>query len=126
MEIALSARSWFKLPLDFFMALWTPLMEHDAARPSCRSPQHRADACLSRPQQSAPAQVRGHGRGSADAPSRRSTPRMVRVIQVLDAGQPRGGSGRIRISGTMEEVCAELDRLVWQDRKSPAPIRRLH
>ena len=126
MEIAPSARSWFKLPLDFFMALWTPLTEHDAARPSCSSLQHRADVRQSRPQQSAPPQVRGYGRVGADAPSRRSTPRLVRVIHLLDSSQPRGGSGRIRISGTMEEVCAELDRLVWQDRKSPTPIRRLH
>lgn len=126
MEFALPSRSWFKLPLDFFMALWTHLPNRGAARSLCANSQHRASAGLSELQQSALPQARGHVRGGADAFSRRPTRRMVRVIQVLDSSQPQGGSGRIRISGTMEEVCAELDRLIWQDRQSLAPIHRLH
>ena len=126
MDIALFARSWFKLHLDFFVALWTRLPNRGAARSVCTNSQHRASVGMSKPQSSALPQARGHVRGGADAFSRRPTRRMVRVIQVLDSSQPQGGSGRIRISGTMEEVCAELDRLIWQDRQSPAPIHRLH
>ena len=37
--------------------------------------------------------------------------RTVRVIRVLDSGQPRSRSGRIMISGRMDDVCAELDRM---------------
>lgn len=38
--------------------------------------------------------------------------RSVRVLQVMDAGQSPTQSGRLRISGRMADVCAELDRLV--------------
>ena len=37
--------------------------------------------------------------------------RSVRVLQVMDAGQSPAQSGRLRISGRMADVCAELDRL---------------
>ncbi|WP_298929363.1 hypothetical protein [uncultured Ramlibacter sp.] len=37
--------------------------------------------------------------------------RPLRVLRVLDEGQPRAGAGRMVISGRMADVCAELDRL---------------
>ena len=37
--------------------------------------------------------------------------RPLRVVRVLDAGQPRSQAGRLVISGRMADVCAELDRL---------------
>lgn len=39
------------------------------------------------------------------------TPRPLRVVRVLEAGQPRTQVGRMVISGRMADVCAELDRL---------------
>lgn len=35
----------------------------------------------------------------------------LRVVRVVDAGQARGGAGRMVISGRMADVCAELERL---------------
>jgi hypothetical protein len=39
----------------------------------------------------------------------------VRVLQVLDAGQTSHHVGRLRISGRMADVCAELDRLAARE-----------
>ncbi len=39
------------------------------------------------------------------------TPRPLRVVRVMEAGQPRTQVGRMVISGRMADVCAELDRL---------------
>ena len=35
----------------------------------------------------------------------------LRVVHVLESGQPRSDVGRMVISGRMADVCAELDRL---------------
>ncbi len=35
----------------------------------------------------------------------------LRVVRLLEAGQPPSLAGRLRISGRMADVCAELDRL---------------
>lgn len=37
--------------------------------------------------------------------------RPLRVVRVMEAGQPRCQVGRMVISGRMADVCAELDRL---------------
>ncbi len=37
--------------------------------------------------------------------------RPLRVVRILEAGQPRSHVGRMVISGCMADVCAELDRL---------------
>jgi hypothetical protein len=39
------------------------------------------------------------------------TRRPVRVLQVMETGQSSAQVGRMRISGRMADVCAELDRL---------------
>lgn len=39
----------------------------------------------------------------------------VRVVRMLEAGQPRACVGRMVISGRMADVCAELDRLVRRE-----------
>lgn len=39
----------------------------------------------------------------------RSAP--LRIVSIFEAGQERCSTGRIRISGRMADVCAELDRL---------------
>jgi hypothetical protein len=35
----------------------------------------------------------------------------LRIVRVLETGQPRAAVGRMVISGRMADVCAELDRL---------------
>ena len=37
--------------------------------------------------------------------------RPLRVVRVMESGQPRLQTGRLVISGRMADVCAELDRL---------------
>ncbi|MDD2923884.1 hypothetical protein [Rhodoferax sp.] len=39
----------------------------------------------------------------------------VRVLQVLESGQTSSQMGRLRISGRMADVCAELDRLAARE-----------
>jgi hypothetical protein len=39
----------------------------------------------------------------------------LRVLRVLEKGQPRSCAGRLVISGRMADVCAELDRLVARE-----------
>ncbi len=39
----------------------------------------------------------------------------LRVVRILEAGQPRTSVGRMVISGRMADVCAELDRLVARE-----------
>lgn len=41
--------------------------------------------------------------------------RPVRVVRVLEAGQPLSSVGRMVISGRMADVCAELDRLAERE-----------
>ncbi|RYF75118.1 MAG: hypothetical protein EOO22_05520 [Comamonadaceae bacterium] len=36
----------------------------------------------------------------------------LRVVRVVDTQNPRSAQGRVVISGRMDDVCAELDRLV--------------
>lgn len=39
----------------------------------------------------------------------------LRVLRVVEKGQPRSCTGRLVISGRMADVCAELDRLVTRE-----------
>jgi hypothetical protein len=39
----------------------------------------------------------------------------LRVLRVVEKGQPRSCAGRLVISGRMVDVCAELDRLVARE-----------
>jgi len=48
-------------------------------------------------------------RASATRPA--SAARPLRVVRVLDAQRTTSGAGRVVISGRMDDVCAELDRL---------------
>lgn len=48
-----------------------------------------------------------YGSGAARA----DIDRPLRVIRVVEQRGPRTGAGRMVISGRMEDVCAELDRL---------------
>ena len=42
-------------------------------------------------------------------------PTALRVLRVCDAAQTPGDVGRMRISGRMADVCAELDRLAARE-----------
>jgi len=44
-------------------------------------------------------------------PRQTTARRPLRVVRVLDGEQSRGNTGRIVISGSIADVCAELDRL---------------
>lgn len=58
--------------------------------------------------------------GAADtAPA--SRPPALRVTRLVDARQPDGG--RLRISGRLIDVCAELDRLAAVEAQSVLPRR---
>lgn len=41
--------------------------------------------------------------------------RPLRVVQVVEAGQSPRQLGRVRISGRMADVCAELDRMASRE-----------
>ena len=42
-------------------------------------------------------------------------PRPLRVLHFIDSSSPRTDVGRMVMSGSMADVCAELDRLVAQE-----------
>ncbi|HBH37811.1 MAG TPA: hypothetical protein DDX06_05430 [Curvibacter sp.] len=52
-----------------------------------------------------------HNTTAAIVRSNRPVQRPLRVVRVMEAGQPRSQVGRMVISGRMADVCAELDRL---------------
>lgn len=84
--------------------LWTPL-QHLLRRLSASTPGSATAVAsgVSRPYRS------GYGPTSrAVVPAIR---RPLRVVRVMEAGQPRSQVGRMVISGRMADVCAELDRL---------------
>ena len=41
--------------------------------------------------------------------------RTLRIVRVVESGQPRAHVGRMVISGRMADVCAELDRLAARE-----------
>jgi hypothetical protein len=41
----------------------------------------------------------------------------LRIVRILEAGQAPAQVGRLRISGRMADVCAELDRLAAREAK---------
>ena len=84
-------------------ALWTPLQgllrwlaPAAPSRPATATPAQRSSVRM----QAAMARA-------CVAPVRRP----LRVVRVMEAGQPRSQVGRMVISGRMADVCAELDRL---------------
>lgn len=59
--------------------------------------------------------MRHAGRPAPACAPQRQNLRPLRVLQVVEKGQPRSGAGRMVISGSMADVCAELDRLVARE-----------
>lgn len=67
------------------------------------------------------------GTGPDNAPATRAL-RPLRVVRVTEAGKPRPG-GRLVLSGRLEDVCAELDRLAALEAAqggASKPARQLH
>ena len=58
----------------------------------------------------------------ANAPAAASAP-AVRVTPLVDVRQPAGDSGRLRISGRLIDVCAELERLAAAEAQAALPRR---
>ena len=48
-------------------------------------------------------------------PTRHSMSRPLRIVRILEADQAPAQVGRLRISGRMADVCAELDRLAARE-----------
>ena len=57
------------------------------------------------------------GEGASAVPPATGATRAMplRVVRILEKGQPRSCTGRLVISGRMADVCAELDRLVARE-----------
>ncbi|MDP3700958.1 MAG: hypothetical protein Q8R72_08650 [Hylemonella sp.] len=85
-------------------ALWTPLQG---------LLRWLAPAAPSRPVTAPPSSPRSYVRTPAVLARACAAPvrRPLRVVRVMEAGQPRSQVGRMVISGRMADVCAELDRL---------------
>ena len=50
--------------------------------------------------------------GNASTPIQHPTPRLpLRVVRLVESGHTAACAGRMTISGSMADVCAELDRL---------------
>jgi hypothetical protein len=58
---------------------------------------------------------------SIDARPGKSTRRPVRVVRVVESGQPARQCGRLVITGRMADVCAELDRMVEREAMAGIP-----
>lgn len=99
MGIALSATVRFFSPLSVVMAHLRPLVAPSVARyrvalPPVSYGQH------------------GHAAPQTQAPHPASKRLPLRVVRIVDTGHTPASAGRMTISGSMADVCAELDRLV--------------
>ena len=123
MGIALLALSDLFTPFQSLAHRWLPARRtrrHHAAPVELEADLRYVQV---RPSQThAPATAAERPARSAARPSR-----PLRVMRVAEAGQPRA-SGRVLLSGRMEDVCAELDRLAALEaaQSSPVPARHLH
>ncbi|MBB1074263.1 hypothetical protein HUU62_07520 [Rhodoferax sp. 4810] len=102
--------------MNSFKALWQWLMAKPGQplpTPAQRA-SHLCPAGLSSPAD-ATDPIRNQSRQSAVITQQAMPSRAVRVLQVMDAGQSPAQSGRLRISGRMADVCAELDRLAARE-----------
>jgi hypothetical protein len=84
------------------------------------SPSKRAPYWATNPAEfvQAPRMAVAHRSEVSDAPAVSIQAKKVmplRVLWVLEKGQPRSCTGRMVISGRMADVCAELDRLVARE-----------
>jgi hypothetical protein len=103
MNIAMSATPGLWSPLQGLLRWLSRSMSGHHANPGAGSTPTPAGAPLPRTLRS----------GYVCAPASRlaQARRPLRVVRVMEAGQPQSQVGRMVISGRMADVCAELDRL---------------
>lgn len=66
-----------------------------------------------------------NGAATLPAPARQHG--VVRVVRIVERGQPAESDGRVVISGRMADVCAELDRLAaLEAAAAAASAKQLH
>jgi hypothetical protein len=53
----------------------------------------------------------------SNQPAKQTHAKPLRVVRFVEGGMPRASVGRMVISGSMADVCAELDRLAAQEMK---------
>jgi hypothetical protein len=92
------------------------------AHSTSEAPQPQPDAASSA-RTVARVAAQSHGVGVASSPlahahASASRSAVVRVLRVVEPKLPAGSAGRMRISGRIDEVCAELDRLVGLQARS--------
>lgn len=94
-------------------ALWRWLMAQPGQAASQQSPGRE---CISTPIGTRANTLRTQVLQVQAASDARPAPYIpVRVLQVMDGGQTSAQVGRLRISGRMADVCAELDRMAARE-----------
>lgn len=109
MGIALSATVRFFSPLSVVMAHLRPRVSPAVARYSVALPPHShgpQGAALFGTRSTCAAVSR------AQPPSQPAKRLPLRVVRIVDTAHTPTSAGRMSISGSMADVCAELDRLV--------------
>ena len=109
MGIALSATVRFFSPLSVALAHLRPLVNPAVARYSVALPPHshgEQGAVLFGTRNIRPAVSRAQ---PTNQPPKRLP---LRVVRIVDTAHTPTSAGRMTISGSMADVCAELDRLV--------------
>lgn len=115
MDLAVSSRAWLHSPVGAVMSWLFASREPGVAnklapRPACPAwPTPGASLAGSAMTERTPPRI--DTRGSLHRRPSLRAPRVVRVLRVIDPGQPSGSSGRMMMSGRIGDVCAELDRL---------------
>ncbi len=61
---------------------------------------------------------------AAHLPQPPTPPQPLRVMRLIEAGQAPGVAGRLRLSGRMADVCAELDRMAAAESSVGTHARR--
>lgn len=103
MGIALSATVRLFSPLSVAMAHWL--------RPSAPSSIAAYRVALP-PASQVPTSCDSRGTRQAERLNPHPARRPLRVVRIVDTGHTAASAGRMAISGSMADVCAELDRLV--------------
>jgi len=114
MGIALFTLSSLLSPLQGLLTRLMPANNRPAECRPPRSPHPAASVCRAAPRalrSSEPSTCPARAASRTESSVRSRTAPALRVVRMIDAGIPAGSTGRMKISGRMADVCAELDRL---------------
>ncbi len=111
MGIALSATVRLFSPLSIALVQWI------SRSPSVVAAARQRMALPPKPQKQAPCTPRSARPAELQTPPSQCKPlrRPLRIVRIVDTGHPPASAGRMTISGSMADVCAELDRLVMAE-----------